>query len=91
MKRKFTAKDSRDFSGALEFLRLMWGVETDAAVDLENGRGTVRIWLPGTEVVLHLESIEVRRLRVIERNKQRFPDRGNRNSHDTNCPPDPRS
>jgi hypothetical protein len=30
-------------------------------------------------------------VRVVERNKQRFPDRGNRNSHDTNCPPDPRS
>jgi hypothetical protein len=90
MKRKFTAKDSRDFSGALDFLRLMWGVEIDAEVDLETGRGTVKIWLPGTETVLHLESIDVRRVRVIERERQRFPDRGNRDSHNPKCPPDPR-
>jgi hypothetical protein len=74
MKRKFTAQDSRDFSGAIEFLRLMWGLQIDAEVDQETGRGTVKLWLPGTEVVLHLESIDVRRLRVIERNKARFPD-----------------
>jgi hypothetical protein len=52
----------------------MWGAQVDADVDLETGRGTVKLWLPGTEVVLHLESIDVRRIRVIERNKARFPD-----------------
>ena len=77
MKRKFTDKDSRDFSGAMDFLRLMWGVEIDAQVDLETGRGTVKIWLPGTETVLHLETVDVRRVRVIERERQRFPDRRN--------------
>jgi hypothetical protein len=74
MRRQFTDKDSRDFSGAMDFLRLMWGVEVDAQVDLETGRGTVKIWLPGTETVLHLETVDVRRIRVIERNRQRFPD-----------------
>ena len=74
MRRRFTDKDSREFSGAMDFLRLMWGVEVDAQVDLETGRGTVKIWLPGTEAVLHLETVDVRRIRVIERNRQRFPD-----------------
>jgi hypothetical protein len=46
-------------------------------VDLDTGKGTVRIWKPGTEVVLHLETVDVRHIRVIERNPQRFPDRGN--------------
>jgi hypothetical protein len=77
MKRKFTEKDSRDFSGAMKFLEMMWGVEVDSQVDLENGKGTVKIWLPGTETVLHLETVDVRHIRVIEREKQRFHDRGN--------------
>ncbi len=77
MKRKFTEKDSRDFSGAMQFLEGMWGVEVDSQVDLETGKGTVKIWLPGTETVFHLETIDVRHIRVIEREKQRFPDRGN--------------
>ena len=77
MKRKFTEKDSRDFSGAMKFLEMMWSVEVDSQVDLETGKGTVKIWLPGTETVLHLEAVDVRHIRVIEREKQRFPDRGN--------------
>lgn len=77
MRRQFTRDDSRAFSGAMDFLRMMWGVEVDAAIDLQTGRGTVKIWLPGTETVLHLESIDVRHIRVIERERQRFPDRGN--------------
>jgi hypothetical protein len=77
MKRKFTEKDSRDFSGAMQFLEMMWGVQVDSQVDLDTGKGTVRIWLPGTETVLHLETVDVRHILVVERNKQRFPDRGN--------------
>lgn len=77
MKRKFTEKDSRDFGGAMQFLEMMWGVQVDSQVDLETGKGTVRVWLPGTEVVLQLETIDVRHILVVERNKQRFPDRGN--------------
>jgi hypothetical protein len=77
MKRKFTEKDSSDFSGAMRFLELMWDVQVDSQVDLDTGKGTVRIWKPGTEVVLHLETVDVRHIRVIERNPQRFPDRGN--------------
>lgn len=76
MKRKFTEKDSRDFSGAMKFLEMMWGVEVDSQVDLETGKGTVKVWLPGTETVLHLETVDVRHIRVIGREKQRFPDRG---------------
>lgn len=74
MKRKFTAADAAAFTGAMEFLALMWGVKTQYEVDSETGRGVVRIWLPGTEVALHLESVDVRHVRVIERNRQRFPD-----------------
>jgi hypothetical protein len=74
MPRKLTDTDQRDFIGAVEFLELMWGVKTHYEIDSETGRGTVRIWLPGTETVLHLEGFDVRRLRVIERNPQRFPD-----------------
>ena len=77
MKRQFTEKDSRDFSGAMQFLEMMWGVQVDSQVDLETGKGTVRIWLPGTEAVLQLETVDVRHILVVERNKQRFPDRGN--------------
>jgi hypothetical protein len=77
MRRKFTEKDSRDFSGAMQFLEMMWGVQVDSQVDLDTGKGTVRIWLPGTETVLHLETVDVRHILVVERNKQRFPDRGN--------------
>jgi hypothetical protein len=74
MKRKFTEKDSCDFSGAMQFLEMMWGVQVDSQVDLDTGKGTVRIWLPGTETVLHLETVDVRHILVVERNKQRFPD-----------------
>jgi hypothetical protein len=74
MKRKFTNDDGKDFVGSMQFLEMMWDVRTDYSVDQESGRGTVKIWLPGTEVVLHLESIDVRHIRVIERNPQRFPD-----------------
>jgi hypothetical protein len=77
MKRKFTEKDSADFEGAMAFLEGQWGVETWYSVDDETGRGTVKIWLPGTESVLHLETVDVRHIRVVERNRQRFPDRGN--------------
>jgi hypothetical protein len=77
MKRQFTQKDSQDFSGAMKFLELMWGVVVDSQVDLDTGKGTVKVWLPGTETVLHLETVDVRHIRVIEREKQRFPDRGN--------------
>jgi hypothetical protein len=80
MKRKFTEKDAADFEGAMAFLEGQWGVETWYSVDEETGRGTVKIWLPGTESVLHLETVDVRRIRVIERNRQRFPDRGNEKS-----------
>jgi hypothetical protein len=90
MKRKFTPDDHAAFSGAMQFLETMWDVRTQYEIDSETGRGVVRIWLPGTEVVLHLESIDVRHVRVIERNRQRFPDRGNENSHDPKCPPNPR-
>lgn len=74
MKKRFTEKDAADFAGAMEFLETMWGVRAQYEIDGETGRGVVRLWLPGTEVVLHLESIDVRRVRVIERNRQRFPD-----------------
>ena len=74
MKRQFTDKDSADFIGAMQFLEMMWGVKTHYEVDTETGRGTVNVWLPGTETVLHLETIDVRHIRVIERNRQRFPD-----------------
>jgi hypothetical protein len=74
MKRKFTADDAAAFTGAMEFLEMMWGVKTHYEIDSETGRGVVRFWLPGTEVVLHLESVDVRHVRVTERNRQRFPD-----------------
>ena len=61
----------------MQFLEMMWGVQVDSQVDLETGKGTVRIWLPGTEAVLQLETVDVRHILVVERNKQRFPDRGN--------------
>lgn len=79
MKRKFTTDDGAAFTGAMDFLSMMWGVKTQYEIDSETGRGVVRIWLPGTEVVLHLEGVDVRRLRVIERNPQRFPDPGRGN------------
>jgi hypothetical protein len=74
MKRKFTTDDAGAFIGAMQFLEMMWGVKTQYEIDSETGRGTVRFWLPGTEVVLHLESIDVRRVRVVERNPQQFHD-----------------
>lgn len=74
MKRAFDDKDSADFIGAMQFLEMMWGVKTDYSVDASTGRGVVRVWLPGTEAVLHLEEVDVRRIRVVERNTQRFPD-----------------
>jgi hypothetical protein len=77
MKRKFTQKDSLDFSGAMEFLEGQWGIQTRYSVDMETGRGTVQIWMPGTQSVLHLETVDVRRIRVVERNLQCFPDRRN--------------
>lgn len=86
MKRKFTADDRAAFMGAMEFLENMWGVNAQYEIDADTGRGTVRIWLPGTEVVLHLESIDVRHVRVIERNRQRFPDRRNDNPDRENEP-----
>jgi hypothetical protein len=77
MKRKFTEKDEAAFTGAMEFLEGQWGVETWYSIDTDTGRGVVKIWLPGTESVLHLETVDVRHIRVIERNRQRFPDRRN--------------
>lgn len=74
MNKPFTEKDSEDFTGAMQFLEMMWGVKVDSDVDLETGKGTVRVWLPGTETVLVVDSVDVRRLMVVERNKQRFPD-----------------
>jgi hypothetical protein len=74
MKRKFTSDDQRDFIGAMQFLELMWGVKTHYSIDADTGRGVVQVWLPGTETVLHLEAIDVRHLRVIERNQAKFPD-----------------
>lgn len=74
MKRDFTAKDAADFTGAMQFLEMVWGVKTHYELDPETGRGTVKIWLPGTDAVLHLETVDVRRIRVVERNRQRFPD-----------------
>jgi len=74
MKRKFTTADQRDFIGAMQFLEMMWGVKTHYEIDTSTGRGTVKVWLPGTETVLHLETIDVRRIRVIGREPQRFPD-----------------
>lgn len=75
MKRKLTDDDSAKFIGAMQFLEMMWAVKTHYEVDTENGRGIVQVWLPGTEVVLHLESVDVRRIRVIGRSPQRFRDR----------------
>lgn len=72
--KRLSDDDTRDFMGAMQFLEMMWGVKTHYEIDAETGRGTVRVWLPGTETVLHLEGFDVRRLRVIERNPQRFPD-----------------
>ena len=77
MKRKFDDKDAADFEGAMAFLEGQWAVETWYSIDSETGRGSIQIWLPGTGSVLHLESVDVRRVRVVERNRQRFPDRGN--------------
>ena len=74
MTKPFTEQDSADFTGAMQFLEMMWGVKVDSDVDLETGKGTVRVWLPGTETVLVMDSIDVRRLMVVERNKERFPD-----------------
>jgi hypothetical protein len=74
MNKPFTEKDSEDFTGAMQFLEMMWGVKVDSDVDLETGKGTVRVWLPGTETVLVVDSVDVRKLMVVERNKQRFPD-----------------
>ena len=74
MKRKFSDDDARDFMGAMQFLEMLWSVKTRYQIDRETGRGTVDIWLPGTETVLHLEGFDVRRLRVVERNPQIFPD-----------------
>ena len=74
MPKPFTEKDSENFTGAMQFLELMWGVKVDSDVDLETGKGTVRVWLPGTETVLVVDSVDVRKLMVVERNKQRFPD-----------------
>lgn len=74
MKRPFTDKDARDFMGAMQFLEMIWSVKTQYEIDRETGRGTVKIWLPGTDAVLHLETVDVRRVRVIERERQRFPD-----------------
>ncbi len=74
MNKPFTEKDSADFTGAMQFLEMMWGVKVDSDVDLETGKGTVRVWLPGTETVLVVDSVDVRKLVVVERNKQRFPD-----------------
>lgn len=77
MKRPFTLDDQRDFIGAMQFLELMWGAQTHYSVDSETGRGSVGIWVPGSETVLHLEGVDVRRIRLVERNKQQFPDREN--------------
>jgi len=74
MKRQLTTADQQTLIGSLDFLEDMWGVKTHYDIDTETGRGTVQVWMPGTNVVLHLESIDVRRIRVIDRNMQRFPD-----------------
>lgn len=77
MKRKFTDDDAREFTGAMGFLESYWGIRAHYEIDLNTGRAVVQLWLPGSEAVLHLESVDCRRIRVVERNKQRFPDRGN--------------
>ncbi len=74
MKRQLTTADQQTLIGSLDFLEDMWGVKTHYDIDTETGRGTVQVWMPGTNVVLHIESIDVRRVRVIDRNLQRFPD-----------------
>jgi hypothetical protein len=74
MKRQMTTADQQTLIGSLDFLEDMWGAKTHYDIDTETGRGTVQVWMPGTNVVLHLESIDVRRVRVIDRNLQRFPD-----------------
>jgi hypothetical protein len=74
MKRQLTIEDQQTLIGSLNFLEDMWGVKTHYDIDTETGRGVVQVWLPGTNVVLHLESVDVRRIRVIDRNTQRFPD-----------------
>jgi len=77
VKKPFSAEDQADFIGAMQFLEMTWDVKTHYSIDTETGRGVVQIWLPGTESVLHLEEFDVRRLRVIHRNPQRFPVRDN--------------
>ena len=77
MKRKFTDDDAREFTGAMGFLESYWGIRTHYEIDLNTGRAVVELWLPGSEAVVHLEGVDCRRIRVVERNRQRFPDRGN--------------
>ena len=77
MKRKFTDDDASKFASTMQMLEIMWGVRTIYSVDSETGRGSISIWLPGTETALHLETIDVRHVMIVERNRQCFPDRGN--------------
>jgi hypothetical protein len=74
MKRKFTADDAKAFVGAMQFLEMMADARTHYTLDSETGRGTVQVWIPGSEIVLHLEEVDVRHIRVVERNRQKFPD-----------------
>lgn len=72
MKRQFTQQDGADFVGAMQFLESNWGAQTHYSVDSETGKGTIQIWMPGSQAVLHLETIDVRRLRVVDPNPARF-------------------
>ncbi|NDC64551.1 MAG: hypothetical protein EBZ59_11335 [Planctomycetia bacterium] len=75
MKGKLTQKDQERFVGAMQFLEMMAPVQTRFEVDLSTGKGTVKVWFLDTNVVLHLETVDVRRIRVVEREKAVFPDK----------------
>lgn len=62
------------FVGAMAFLESNWGCRVHYEIDAATGRGTIMVWMPGTQSVLFIDRVNARNVAVIERNPQRFPD-----------------
>jgi hypothetical protein len=73
-KRPMTQDDLVGFIERTRFLENLWNCRTDFSIDQSTGRGWLRICPPTGETVLHIDHIDARDIRLIERCRTKFPD-----------------
>jgi hypothetical protein len=90
MKRKRTKRElerlAADFEGRMSWLETAWSCRTEYEIDLSSGRLWLKITMPGNSSALVIRC-DITGVTV----PGTSPDRRNPDSHDTNCPPDPRT